>query len=316
MVQIMTKLAAYSKRKTMGIWNKQDTLNKKLREAISYSRLDRVEKLVAEGASVEDPPGEGKYRPLARAINENETGIVRFLLAKGADANGDNTGVTSYTALTRALSHKNREMAHLLIAAGADIMKTDGDGKSPAHYAAEHGFGDILQLLAEKGADLNARNSQGNTPLHIVAQAGHANIAKLLMDHGADVTVTNASMNTAADVAEKDYPRLADMIRGLPPRMEPEAGWQMLADDEVARVTEKAGINYRLTETFNFTTRMYTHIAQNTKTNAESHTIKMFGELADSAVLDAARNALAALGGKPVENGLQKRALPAPGATP
>ncbi len=42
----------------------------------------------------------------------------------------------------------------------------------------------------------------------------------------------------------------------------------------------------------------------------------MFGELGDSAVLDAARNALAALGGKPAETGLQKRALPAPGTTP
>ena len=300
----------------MGIWNKQDRLNKKLREAILRGNLSQVERLVDDGASVETAPGEGKYRPLARAVNENETEILKFLLAHGADANGDNSAVSNYTVVTRALSHKNREMARLLIEAGADITKTDGDGKSPVHYAAEHGFGDILQLLAEKGANLNARNAQGNTPLHIVAQAGHANIAKLLMDHGADVNATNASMNTPADVAEKDYPRLAEMIRGLPPRVEPEAGWQMLADDEVARVTEKAGINYRLTETFNFTTRMYTHIAQNTKTNAESHTIKMFGELGDSAVLDAAHNALAALGGKPADTGLQKRALPAPGTTP
>lgn len=300
----------------MGIWNKQDRLNKKLREAINDGRRDRVENLVAEGASVEGSPGEGKFRPLARAVNENDIDILRYLLAKGADVNGDNSGVTSYTVLTHALNHKNREMAQLLIEAGADIHKPDGDGKAAAHYAAELGFGDILQLLAEKGADMNARNRQGNTPLHIVAQAGHANIAKLLMDHGADTKATNASMNTPADVAEKDYPRLADMIRGVPPRVEPEAGWQLLADDEVARVSEKAGINYRLTETFNFTTRIYTHIAQNTKTNAESHTIKLFDELRDSPVLDAARNALAALGGKPVENGLQKRALPAPGATP
>lgn len=300
----------------MGIWNKQDRLNKKLREAILRGSLSEVVRLVDDGASVEDAPGEGKYRPLARAVNENETEILKFLLARGAEPNGDNSSVSSYTAVTRALSHKNRDMARMLIEAHADIMRPDGDGKSPVHYAAELGFGDILKLLAEKGADINARNSQGNTPLHIVAQAGHANIARLLIDRGADVTITNASMNTPADVAEKDYPRLADMIRGVPPRVEPEAGWQMLADDEVARVTEKTGINYRLTETFNFTTRMYTHIAQNTKTNAESHTIKMFGELGDSAVLDAARNALEALGGRPSETGLQKRALPAPGATP
>ncbi|MBL8713598.1 MAG: ankyrin repeat domain-containing protein [Alphaproteobacteria bacterium] len=300
----------------MGIWNKQDRLNKKLREAILRGSFSQVQKLVDEGASVEDAPGEGKYRPLARAVNENITDIARFLLSRGAEPNGDNSGVTSYTVVTRALSHKNREMARMLIEAHADIMRPDGDGKSPVHYAAEHGFGDILQLLAEKGADLNARNSQGNTPLHIVAQAGHANIARLLMDHGADAKITNASMNTPADVAEKDYPRLADMIRGVPPRAEPEAGWQMLADDEVARVTEKPGINYRLTETFNFTTRLYTHIAQNTKTNAESHSIKLFDELRDSPALDAARNALAALGGKPADTGLQKRALPAPGTSP
>ena len=299
----------------MSIWNKQDRLNKKLRDAIGYGRLDRVESLVAQGASVEDQPAEEKYRPLFRAVNDNETDILRFLLEKGANPNAENP-TTSYTAVTRALSHKNREATRLLLEAGAEFATPDFEGRYPVHLAAEHGFGDLLQMMAEKGADLNVRNRQGNTPLHIVAQAGHANIAKLLMDHGADVNATNASMNTPADVAEKDYPRLADMIRGLPPRVEPEAGWQMLADDEVARVSEKAGINYRLTETFNFTTRIYTHIAQNTKTNAESHSIKLFDELRDSPVLDAARNALAALGGKPADTGLQKRALPAPGTNP
>jgi len=299
----------------LGIWNSQQRLNKKLREAISRGSLPQVQKLVDAGASIEDPPGEGKYRPLARAVHENETEILRYLLQKGADVNGDNSGVSTYTVLTRALSLKNRAMAALLIEAGARFDTPEHDGKLPVHQAAELGFGDILQLLAEKGADINARNRQGNTPLHIVAQAGHANIAKLLMEHGADVNATNASMNTPADVAEKDYPRLAEMIRGIAPRAAAEPGWQLLGEDEVARVTEKPGIGYRLTETFNFSSRLYTHIAQNTVTNAESHSLRTFDELGDGPAVAAARAALVALGGREPQNALRKPVLPQPGAT-
>ena len=103
-------------------------------------------------------------------------------------------------------------------------------------------------------------------------------------------------MNTAADTADKhNYPRLGDLIRGKPrvenkPAPEKSNGWTKTAVDEIARVTEKKSIGYRLTEIFNFKTAMYTHIAANMATGAESQSMRSFDEFPDTALI---REALA-----------------------
>jgi hypothetical protein len=129
-------------------------------------------------------------------------------------------------------------------------------------------------------------------------------------------------MNTPADLADKEYPRLADMIRGKQPddfrkasEMPPE-GWQLTAKDEVSSVVEKAGIGYRLTEIFNFGSGIYTRIARNITTGAESQSLRFFDEFTDHAAIDRAREALVRLGGEAApSNKLDKPALTRPQGT-
>jgi hypothetical protein len=54
--------------------------------------------------------------------------------------------------------------------------------------------------------------------------------------------------------------------------------WCISMPGEVAHVIEKNALGYRITETFNFQTRVYTQIARNIETNAESQVMRMFDE--------------------------------------
>jgi len=42
---------------------------------------------------------------------------------------------------------------------GADINRKDVTGKTPLHYAIEHGYPEIARLLINSGADINACSS-------------------------------------------------------------------------------------------------------------------------------------------------------------
>jgi len=85
--------------------------------------------------------------------------------------------------------------------------------------------------------------------------------------------------------------------------------WRMTGVEEVARVTVKELIGYRVTEIFNFNAGLYTQIARNIETNAESQAVQALHSL-DEKALDAARAALASLGGQALES--PKKKLPGP----
>lgn len=46
-------------------------------------------------------------------------------------------------------------------------------GWAPLHYAARHGFLDVVQLLVDSGADPTLRAKDGRVPLCCAAGAGH-----------------------------------------------------------------------------------------------------------------------------------------------
>lgn len=295
----------------MGYFSRDRRLYRSLVSAIKKQDLEGMKKLVSEGAALEKPAGERSGgSPLFEAAGVGFVEGIRFLIQKGAlpDVRDDGR-----TPLQQAVYHKHKEAIRALVAAGADINAPMYSKRTVLHEAQEHYNYDLFPFLLEQGANINAQKDDGQTVLHIAAKGGRSEHVTLFLDHGADATVTDRHMNTAADVAQKDYPKIAELIRSRaapqkPP--EPAAGWQLTAPDEVARVTEKKGIGYRVTEIFNFNARLYTHIAQNMATGAESQTVKGFADLDDGSILVAARAALAQLGGRLPEN---KKRLPARG---
>lgn len=283
----------------MGMFGKpsQAALQKRLMKAVENRDLKRLQQAVAMGADIqlgrigsENPHNTPLYSAAYRAFTEG----VQWLLEQGADPH----------------------------------VKRADDGHTPMMEAASDGSYEIVAMLIKAGADVNAaRVDDGLTALHFAARRGKGDIARLLINHGANIDAVDQRMNTPADLADKEYPRIADMIRGkerLPERQAPEAdGWHLTAPDEIAHVSDKIAIGYRLTEIFNFRGGVYTRIARNLETGAESQTLRLFDEFGDNSLLLEAQKQLTAKGGKMPDariiGGLDKpvlQAKPQGGAAP
>jgi ankyrin repeat protein len=300
----------------VSIFRKQDRLNWSLGSTIYYrgSAAD-VEKKIEAGADVNGIYKNDYYKKsmLRWAVDRNDSAIVRLLLSKGADPNA---GPDNDKPLMTAVSHSNLDVVRALLEAGATIEVMAYGKETPLIVAAAAGSAEIVKLLVERGADVNAQNASGNTALHMAATRGYANLARFLMENGAKPDMTNGNMNTAADVAEKEYPGLAAMIRG---KAQPDApveadpGWKLVAAHEVAHVEMKEAVGYRVTEIFNFAARTYTHIAANLETKAESQSVKAFCELDSAEYVDKAYRELTRLGGKTDYADTGKKKLQTPG---
>lgn len=273
----------------MGLFGKpsQEKLQKRLMSAVENRDLRKMQQAVVMGADIQQGRigSERPYNtPLYSAAYRNFKDGVRWLLEQGANPH----------------------------------VKRDDDGHTPMMEAASDGSYEIVEMLIEAGADVKAaQTDDGMTAMHFAARNGKGDVVRLLMKNGADVDAVDQRMNTPADLADKEYPRVADMIRGKERRPErediAEDGWHLTAAEEVAHVTDKAAIGYRLTEIFNFKVGIYTRIARNIESGAESQTMRLFDEFSQNTLLVEAQEKLQELGGTlpsvSIVGGLGKPAL-------
>ncbi|MEZ0225852.1 MAG: ankyrin repeat domain-containing protein [Alphaproteobacteria bacterium] len=254
-------------------------------------------------------------RRFHRARERGDAEQLRAAIAEGADI--EDKGGSYYTALYRAVDSRQKECVAVLLENKADVNAKSSTGHTALIEAARDGSFDIAKMLIEHGADVNAaRKDDGETALHMAARHGRGDVIKLLLESGANPKATDHRMNMPADLADKEHPRLADLIRGKQPEdfrklseMPPE-GWQLTAKDEVSNILEREGIGYRLTEIFNFGSGIYTRIARNMSTGAESQSLRFFDEFSDRAAIDRAREALARLGGEAPSDSKDKLGKP------
>ncbi|TMW55241.1 hypothetical protein Poli38472_013132 [Pythium oligandrum] len=59
-------------------------------------------------------------------------------------------------------------------------------GKTPVHWAAQNGHGDVVKLLLEQGAEKDATIKGGRTALHFAALYGQQSMVETLMGRGMD----------------------------------------------------------------------------------------------------------------------------------
>jgi ankyrin repeat protein len=127
----------------------------------------------------------------------NDSRIVRLLLEGGADPN---CIVTSdhRTALLVAIDTGNFGLVKVLIAAGADANPELGYGveRTPLQLAVERGRIDIVNILLDNGADINMQpfDRYGATALQFAAISGYIGIAQLLIQRRADVNASSAKI--------------------------------------------------------------------------------------------------------------------------
>ncbi|HYD18314.1 MAG TPA: ankyrin repeat domain-containing protein [Patescibacteria group bacterium] len=305
----------------MSIFNKRDRATSRLGRRIYNNKpLELIRQAIDDGADID-----GSYSTdwdyntmLGWAVERDRVDVLELLLERGADPE---TKWTDNRPLFQAIRRKKPDAVQALIDGGASITVRNDEGETPLIRAVRENAPRSAAVLIASGADVDAQDNKGNTALHYAAAAGAAELVRLLMEAQADLQKTNANMNTAADLAAKDYPRIAEMIRGIRPQLEPateaalpaepEDGWKLTDSSEVARVSDRPAIGYRITEIFNFSARLYTQIARNLETNAESQSSQPFAKLEDSAAIEAARSALQRLGGEVAA--IDKKKLPAPG---
>ncbi|MEU5217857.1 ankyrin repeat domain-containing protein [Streptomyces sp. NPDC020807] len=158
-----------------------------------------------------DPEGvEDGETALYRAAVGNEPGIVRVLLAAGADpgrAAEDPGGLP----LCGAACGGHAEVVRALLAGGAAVDQEEAYGFTALAWAVGLGHAGTVRALLEHGADPDRPGPDGVVPLVAAARRGSTASVRALLDHGAaarEAALREARRWIGVDVA-------AELRRGL-----------------------------------------------------------------------------------------------------
>lgn len=173
---------------------------KLLRDAGATGHL-KVSK-VREATGV-DPtqPGElyGGWPALAIAASRDDVDRVEKLLGDGARV--DEPTPNGDTPLLVAAKYRAAKVIAPLLKASASAVSADDEGTTPLEYAAAHGATDVLDALLEKGVSPDVHAGAEQPPLIGAARVSDLVAVKHLLDAGADVNSSDSAGMTAIMVA-------------------------------------------------------------------------------------------------------------------
>ena len=208
--------------------------------------LQVAQLLIDHGADIDAVGGHENTvgsTPLDAAAWAGRVGMVRLLLANGADPEkGGHEGV-DYNPVSTAVSHGRKEIFKLLIEAGAqygiqhtirmgmleetrELLDADPslldrtkkadprwpEGEVPLVLAA--GDREIFNLLLERGANVNARDPRGYTPLMAARSMGNDAGVQALLERGVSQDIFGAIM-------DKDAERVRELLQDDPTAANP-----------------------------------------------------------------------------------------------
>lgn len=124
-------------------------------------------------------PALTKRQQLTHAVIQDETDVVRKLLAEGGDANGRTSFATEDKWMLD--TRPNNDPAQPLIVLACHFMSIKGP--------------DIIQMLLDKGASVNAADRNGITPLMAASELGGA--VSLVLEHKPNVNAADKTGKTA-----------------------------------------------------------------------------------------------------------------------
>ncbi|MEX0956798.1 MAG: ankyrin repeat domain-containing protein [Rhizobiaceae bacterium] len=130
-----------------------------LDQAIRSGSEAEVASLIKRADDLDAPVTPSGMSPLALAAVRGETGMVRQLIAAGADVEAaDFRGATPISAAARSC-YGTREIIDLLIDAGADLENRSGAGLTPLLVAIQEERYELAAHLIARGVDVNALNA-------------------------------------------------------------------------------------------------------------------------------------------------------------
>ena len=127
---------------------------------MSVTDSGKVSLLLERGADVNAVTKRGRSALLLAAMSDNSAGIVRQLMAKGADPKV--VDVLKVNALNAAVRGDDLETIKIIADAGIAIDVPDFTGTTPLIGAAFNGDVPAVRLLLAKGANINAVSGDGS----------------------------------------------------------------------------------------------------------------------------------------------------------
>lgn len=118
-----------------------------LHVACGLGDVERVKKLLAEGAKVDEPNNGWKNTPLHFAAGGGHVDVAKVLVEQGAKL--DATNVLGAQPLHVCAGADTLEFAKWLVAEGVDMNVPDYDGNTPLDWAAEQ----VYDFLEAQGAE-------------------------------------------------------------------------------------------------------------------------------------------------------------------
>ena len=103
--------------------------------------------------------------------------VARALLAANADAKLAARNALAVSPLHSACAARSVGIVKLLLAHGADPNAVEGSGLTPLHTAAGLGERELIALLLAAGADRARRANDGSTPADVARKHGKTEIA-------------------------------------------------------------------------------------------------------------------------------------------
>ncbi|MER7948395.1 ankyrin repeat domain-containing protein [Streptomyces sp. NPDC096079] len=201
-------------------------------DAIRDGDQDGAVRVLRGGA---DPEGrEDGETALYRAAVGDEAGIVRVLLAAGADPGRGSGADGGDLPLCGAACGGHTEVVRALLAAGARADQEEAYGFTALAWALRLGHADTARVLLEHGADPDRPGPDGLLPLVAAARRGSTGCVRALLDHGArarEAALREARRWIGADIA-------AELRRGLVAGNEGGQTYEAV----VRRVREDGGI--------------------------------------------------------------------------
>jgi ankyrin repeat protein len=167
----------------------------RLHVASYFGLLDIAAHLVANGDNVTQKDSNGRD-PLFWAVEQEQWGLVDFLLQHGADINTRDRRERTPLSVISTWAHK--EVVSELLQRGADPVAADRSGQTPLSLAATYGRIELLKLLAQASSNqLDIRDSFGRTPLYCAAEQGRDEVVAFLSSQvEVDVNATDNKDHT------------------------------------------------------------------------------------------------------------------------
>lgn len=178
------------------------SLRANMSSAVKQGDVERVQKLLALGASVHPPMLDSvEDDPFLLAVWWQQEEILKILFDHGADSyRCTECHHTSLHLISAPESQRgSKEPVHdslitLLLQNRPPLEAKNDHGRTPLIHAAHLGNILVIKRLLNHGADLRALDDWGLTALHAAACIDKLEIVKLLITTGADVTTPSAKL--------------------------------------------------------------------------------------------------------------------------